>query len=83
MWHGWLFITAMNHVIEKIEREDAPSGKYNMKRAHEACIRSRISKFAEKFIVGIDFNPELVKASKMNMVMNNDGAGRSVSGQLA
>jgi type I restriction enzyme M protein len=24
----------------------------------------------------MDFNPELVKASKMNMVMNNDGAGR-------
>jgi len=23
----------------------------------------------------MDFNPELVKASKMNMVMNNDGAG--------
>lgn len=27
------------------------------------------------FIVGIDLNPNLVKASKMNMVMNNDGAG--------
>jgi type I restriction enzyme M protein len=25
--------------------------------------------------VGIDLNPNLVKASKMNMVMNNDGAG--------
>ena len=26
-------------------------------------------------IVGIDLNPNLVKAAKMNMVMNNDGAG--------
>ena len=43
-------------------------------RAEEA-IKARIKKFAENFIVGMDFNPELVKASKMNMVMNNDGAG--------
>src|ERR1019366_496570 len=39
------------------------------------AIRERIRKFADRFIFGIDFNPELVKASKMNMVMNNDGAG--------
>ena len=29
----------------------------------------------ELYIVGMDLNPNLVKASKMNMVMNNDGAG--------
>ena len=55
---------------------DAEQKKHNgnLDRAHDS-IRSRIQKFASKFIVGIDFNPELVKASKMNMVMNNDGAG--------
>jgi len=67
-------ITAMNHVIVKIEREEHLKWKNNLEAARTA-IRSRISKYAEKFIVGIDFNPELVKASKMNMVMNNDGAG--------
>jgi len=41
----------------------------------EPIIRDRIAKFAGNCIVGIDFNPNLVKASKMNMVMNNDGAG--------
>jgi type I restriction enzyme M protein len=43
-------------------------------RAEKAVIE-RVKKFAEHFIVGMDFNPELVKASKMNMVMNNDGSG--------
>src|SRR5436305_15332372 len=46
----------------------------NLSRAEEA-VKARIRKFAEQFIIGLDFNPELVKASKMNMVMNNDGAG--------
>ncbi len=41
----------------------------------EKAAKDRIKKFAEQSIVGMDFNPELVKASKMNMVMNNDGAG--------
>ena len=71
---GGFLITAMNHVIEKIRDAEQKKHKGNLDRAHDS-IRSRIQKFAAKFIVGIDFNPELVKASKMNMVMNNDGAG--------
>jgi type I restriction enzyme M protein len=71
---GGFLITAMNHVISKIEREERKKWKDNLNGAREA-IRSRVAKYAEKFIVGIDFNPELVRASKMNMVMNNDGAG--------
>jgi type I restriction enzyme M protein len=34
-----------------------------------------VKKFARTNIVGVDLNPNLVKAAKMNMVMNNDGAG--------
>lgn len=71
---GGFLITAMNHVIEKIRAAELEKWGKNLIRAEEA-VQGRIRKFAEKFIVGIDFNPELVKASKMNMVMNNDGAG--------
>lgn len=71
---GGFLITAMNHIIEKIESEERKKWKDNLEAARRS-IRSRIAKYAENFIVGIDFNPELVKASKMNMVMNNDGAG--------
>ena len=71
---GGFLITAMNHVIEKIRVAEMTKWGNKLERAEKA-IRERIKKFAEQFIVGMDFNPELVKASKMNMVMNNDGAG--------
>jgi type I restriction enzyme M protein len=71
---GGFLITAMNHVIEKIRAAELAKWGKNLSRAEEA-VKARIRKFAEKFIVGMDFNPELVKASKMNMVMNNDGSG--------
>lgn len=37
---------------------------------------SRKRNYLSKHIVGIDFDPILVRASKMNMVMNNDGTGQ-------
>lgn len=71
---GGFLITAMNHVINKIQQ--AETGKHGGHRDRATrAIEVRKDKFAQKFIVGIDFNPELVKASKMNMVMNNDGSG--------
>lgn len=71
---GGFLIAAMNHVIEKIRAAELKRWKGDISRA-EPKIRDRIAKFAGNSMVGIDFNPELVKASKMNMVMNNDGAG--------
>jgi type I restriction enzyme M protein len=71
---GGFLIAAMNHVIEKIRAAEMERWKGDAERA-EPKIRDRIAKFAANCIIGIDFNPNLVKASKMNMVMNNDGAG--------
>jgi type I restriction enzyme M protein len=71
---GGFLISAMNRVIEKIRKAELEKWKGDLKRA-EPKITARIAKFAGHCIVGLDFNPELVKATKMNMVMNNDGAG--------
>ncbi|MDG9783951.1 N-6 DNA methylase [Metapseudomonas otitidis] len=71
---GGFLISAMNHVIEKIRASELEKWKGDIQRA-EPKVVDRIAKFARTCIVGLDFNPELVKASKMNMVMNNDGAG--------
>ncbi len=71
---GGFLITAMNDVIEKIRAAELAKWANKVDRAEKAT-RDRTKKFAEQFIIGMDFNPELVKASKMNMVMNNDGAG--------
>lgn len=71
---GGFLITAMNHVIEKIRSTEIDKWGGNVERA-EAAIRARIQKYAQNHIIGTDLNPNLVKAAKMNMVMNNDGAG--------
>ena len=70
---GGFLITAMNHVIDKIAADERERG--GSERRKEEAARSRITRYASNHIVGIDINPDLVKASKMNMVMNNDGAG--------
>ena len=70
---GGFLITAMNYVIEKIR--EAEIAKWGEVARAEDAIRARVQRFAEKFIIGTDLNPSLVKASKMNMGMNNDGAG--------
>lgn len=70
---GGFLITAMNYVIHKIH--SAEIAKWGDVERAEAAIRQRVQRFAQSFILGIDLNPNLVKASKMNMVMNNDGAG--------
>ncbi|MBI4569392.1 MAG: N-6 DNA methylase [Planctomycetes bacterium] len=71
---GGFLITAMNHVIEKIRVAEIVKWGNKVERVEKAA-KDRIKKFAEQLIVGMDFNPELVKATKMNMVMNNDGEG--------
>lgn len=71
---GGFLITAMNHVIKQIQDQELVKWKGDADRA-AAPTRERIKRYAGKFISGLDFNPELVKATKMNMVMNNDGSG--------
>ena len=70
---GGFLITAMNHVIAKIQQAEQRKGG-SVERV-ETATRQRVQKFAQNFIVGIDLNPNLIKAAKMNMVMNNDGSG--------
>lgn len=71
---GGFLITAMNHVIAKIRVAELRKWNGNAKRAEEPTAE-RIRRYATDSIVGIDFTANLVKVAKMNMVMNNDGAG--------
>lgn len=70
---GGFLVAAMNHVIGKIAAAETERWKDEDRARPRIADRTR--RFAEHGIVGIDFNPDLVKASKMNMVMNNDGSG--------
>jgi type I restriction enzyme M protein len=74
---GGFLITAMNHVLEKIEEahKDRWSNRLNPSQAElEEFYRARTEYLTQR-VSGFDFNPKLIRAAKMNMVMNNDGAG--------
>lgn len=74
---GGFLTIAMNHVIHKLRTIEEKKWR-DSERPTEAELQELIRKireYADQRIVGMDINPNLVKASKMNMVMNNDGAG--------
>ena len=74
---GGFLVCAMTHVINLLEKQFAQ--EYGSQENWNADIinqfRDRISEIAQKNYFGFDLNPDLVKATKMNMVMNNDGSG--------
>ena len=74
---GGFLTIAMNHVIQKLREGEAlkwrdPESPTEVELLE---LHRKIREYANQRIVGIDINPNLVKASKMNMVMNNDGSG--------
>lgn len=73
------FITmAMTHCINKIRTEmECALGEPYEKWEGDVLLsyQDRISELAKNNYFGFDINPDLVKATKMNMVMNNDGSG--------
>ncbi|HDY7824939.1 N-6 DNA methylase [Vibrio parahaemolyticus] len=74
---GGFVVTAMNSVINSLT--DRLENQYGEKEGWSADVRSifnqKISEIAAENYYGFDINPDLVKATKMNMVMNNDGSG--------
>ena len=75
---GGFLVTAMNHIIEQLKHEvtDDFGIRENLWSDYQkGTVRDRIKQIAGSDFYGFDINPDLVKATKMNMVMNNDGSG--------
>lgn len=74
---GGFLITAMNHALAHLDESERiqwrDPAKPNDFERHE-LFRKRSAYFATH-VSGFDLNPALVRAAKMNMVMNNDGEG--------
>lgn len=74
---GGFLITAMNHALDLIEREEQATWA-DPQRPTEFEVRERDDRrldYLRGCVYGLDLNPNLVRAAKMNMVMNNDGSG--------
>jgi len=70
---GGFLVIAMNQVIQKLMARAKNEGITS--RALRVALAERVRELASNYFFGIDINPDLVKATKMNMVMNNDGSG--------
>lgn len=77
---GGFVVTAMNAVIAKLTKslEDEYGAKEEWSNDVRQAYNEQISTIAKENFFGFDINPDLVKATKMNMVMNNDGSGNII-----
>ncbi|MDJ1169750.1 N-6 DNA methylase [Roseofilum sp. BLCC_M154] len=69
---GGFLVIAMNQIIDQLK---ASMGNNITSSMMQAALTERIQQLASQCFFGTDINPDLVKATKMNMVMNNDGSG--------
>jgi type I restriction enzyme M protein len=70
---GGFLVIAMNEMIRSLKKQaglDEQSSRWV-----QDALGDKVQTIAKQCFFGIDINPDLVKATKMNMVMNNDGSG--------
>lgn len=75
---GGFLVTAMTHVIDRLEQQYSEALKISRDKWDSDTVRAfqdKVAEMAATNYFGFDINPDLVKATKMNMVMNNDGSG--------
>jgi type I restriction enzyme M protein len=75
---GGFLVSAMTHVMDELEAQftkeiGVPRIKWN--DDFKKMYQDKVADMAQHNYFGFDINPDLVKATKMNMVMNNDGSG--------
>lgn len=72
---GGFLVTALDYVRRKITRSVYPEvdDLHLEERANTPKINELVRDYAERYIFGFDFDPDLKKAARMNMVMAGDG----------
>ncbi len=75
---GGFLVIGMNNVITRLKKDminmlKKPESKWT--ESEKGQMHEKVSEIASANFFGFDINPDLVKATKMNMVMNNDGSG--------
>jgi len=75
---GGFLVNAMTHVMNELEvlfAKDIGMEKKDWDNDTLRAFQDRVTEVAKTNYFGFDINPDLAKATKMNMVMNNDGSG--------
>jgi len=74
---GGFLVTAMNYVLKNIDETERDKWLdfTNPTRYELDELYRKKNEYLSQKVFGLDLNPNLVRAAKMNMVMNNDGSG--------
>ncbi|WP_291110040.1 methylation-associated defense system DNA methyltransferase MAD2 [Flavobacterium sp. UBA6195] len=72
---GGFIVMVLDHVRKQITQELFPNleGPLLMAKYNSLEVNERVKEYAENSIFGFDFDPDLKKAARMNMVMAGDG----------
>lgn len=72
---GGFLVMVLDHVRQQITKEIYPEleGPYLEEKYNSPEVNERVRIYAERSIFGFDFDPDLKKAARMNMVMGGDG----------
>lgn len=72
---GGFIVMVLDHVRRKIAQSMYPelSDVWLEEKYNTPEVNDRVREYAEKMIFGFDFDPDLRKAARMNMVMAGDG----------
>lgn len=72
---GGFLVVVLDHVRKKIAKSmyDDLDELHLKEKYNSQEVNDRVRNYAEKMIFGFDFDPDLKKASRMNMVMAGDG----------
>lgn len=72
---GGFLVVALTHVRKKLLRESGCPHPEQPVPKELKRVGPKVREYARKSLWGIDVDPDLRKAARMNMVMNNDGHG--------
>lgn len=70
---GGFLVQILAYMLDRFHRE--ANAKGNEDTEEFESVHSRLREFAQNQVFGVDFDPFLVRASQMNMVMSGDGRG--------
>lgn len=72
---GGFLVMVLEQVRKKIAGKLYPklSGEWLREKYNSPDVNDKVREYAQKYLFGIDFDPDLKRAARMNMVMSGDG----------
>ena len=72
---GGFLVMVLDHVRQQMAKEMFPDleGPFLEEKYNSPEVNAKVKDYAERSIFGFDFDPDLKKAARMNMVMGGDG----------